>query len=120
MNAVIDEDLHRSFSKVLSSLRFSALDVRDHGLRGASDEKVFLFAQKRKAILCSADLGFANTLIYQVKRHCGIVILRYPNELSTDAINEDVSALLSKLTPNDYTGSLIILSPGKLRIRRKQ
>lgn len=120
MNTVIDEDLHRSFGKVLSSLGFSPLDVRDHGLRGAADESVFLFSQKNKAVLFSADLGFANTLIYQVKSHHGIVILRYPNELSTETINEDLRVLLSKLTPDDYSGSLIILSPGKLRIRRRQ
>lgn len=120
MNAVIDEDLHRSFGKVISSLGFSPLDVRDYSLRGAADEAVFLFSQKHKAVLFSADLGFASALIYQAKRHCGIVILRYPNELSTDAINEDVRILLSKLALDDYPGNLLILSPGKLRIRRKQ
>lgn len=35
MNAVIDEDLHRSFIKVLASLGFSLMDIRDTGLRGA-------------------------------------------------------------------------------------
>lgn len=120
MNAVIDEDLNRSLGTVLSALGFFPLDVRDHGLRGATDEEVFLFSQKRKAVLFSADLGFANALAYQVRSHHGIVILRYPNELSTIAINEDVRTLLSKLTTEDYPGSLIILSPGKLRIRRKQ
>lgn len=120
MNAVIDEDLNRSLGTVLSALGFFPLDVRDHGLRGATDEEVFLFSQKRKAVLFSADLGFSNTLIYQVKSHYGIIILRYPNELSTGVINDDVRELLSQLTHSDYMGSLIILSPGKLRIRRKQ
>lgn len=120
MNAVIDEDLHKSLSATLSLLGFNTLDVRDHGLRGATDEEVFLFSQKRKAVLFSADLGFSNTLLYQVKSHYGIVILRYLNELSTDAINGDVRVLLSQLTGDDYRGSLMILSPGKLRIRRKQ
>lgn len=120
MNAVIDEDLHRSFIKVLASLGFSLMDIRDTGLRGASDEAVFLFSQKHKAVLFSADLGSANTLVYRVASHYGIVILRYPNELSNVEINKDVAVLLSNLTTNDYPGSLIILSPGKLRIRRKQ
>lgn len=120
MNAVIDEDLHRSLGVVLSSIGISPLDIRDHGLQGATDEEIFLFSQKRKAVLFSADLGFSNTLIYHVKCHYGIVILRYPNELSTNTINDDVRVLLSQLTVDDYIGSLIILSPGKLRIRRKQ
>lgn len=49
MNAVIDEDLPRSFAIVLHSLGLTALDVRDHGLRGKSDEKVYKFAQKKES-----------------------------------------------------------------------
>ena len=33
MNAVIDEDLPRSFANVVSDLGFTPFDVRDHNLR---------------------------------------------------------------------------------------
>ena len=33
MNAVIDEDLHRSFGVILSELGFTIFDIRDHVLR---------------------------------------------------------------------------------------
>lgn len=59
MNAVTDEDLHRSLSGTLTSLNFKVLDTRDHGLRGKPDDKIFAFAQKKKAVLFSADLGFS-------------------------------------------------------------
>jgi predicted nuclease of predicted toxin-antitoxin system len=42
---VVDEDVPRSTSKILSSRGFKVLDVRDCGLRGKSDEEVFKFAQ---------------------------------------------------------------------------
>lgn len=118
MNAVIDEDLPRSFTAVLSALGFTSLDVRNHGLRGHSDEEIFAFAQKTKAVLFSADRGFSNILAFPPGTHHGIVVLRFPNEMSVNTINEAVKSLLENLAFTDYRGNLIILSPEKLRIRR--
>ena len=118
MKAVIDEDLHRSIGKTLSELGFDVFDVRDYGLRSHPDEEIFRFAQNKKAVLFSSDLGFSNTLRFPLGSHHGIVVLRFPNELSTTLINKQVKKLLKKLFSSDYTGNLIIVSPGKLRIRR--
>lgn len=118
MNAVIDEDLHRSLAIPLSTLGFKVFDIRDHGLRTKPDEEIFKFAQKKKAVLFSGDLGFSNTNVFSLGRHYGIVVLRFPNELSTEVINEEVKRLLKRASAEDYKGNLIILSPGKIRIKR--
>lgn len=118
MNAVIDEDLHRSLSIILASLGFKVFDVRDYGLRGEPDDKIFNFAQRKRAVLFSADLGFSNILRFPLGTHSGICILRFPNELSTQSINQEVKNLLKELMSEDYTGNLITLFPGKRRIRR--
>ena len=118
MKAVIDEDLPRSLGNVLTALGFSVFDIRDFGLRGSDDREVFAFSQKQKAVLFSGDLGFSNTLAFPLGKHCGICILRFPNEVSTRTIEEEVRKLLAKFSANDYHGNLVILSPGKLRIRR--
>lgn len=118
MNAVVDEDLPRSFATVLKALGFTVFDVRDHGLRGEPDEKVYLFAQKKKAVLFSGDLGFSNTLHFPLGTHSGICILRFANEISVSEINKMSKELLLKIDFEDYPGNLIILSPGKLRLRR--
>lgn len=118
MNAVIDEDLQRSLKNILSELGFTVYDIRDYGLRGHSDDKIFQFAQKRRAVLFSADLGFSNTLRFPLGIHNGIVVLRFPNELSTSSMNEMVKESLTQLELKDYNGNLLIVSPGKLRIRR--
>ena len=118
MNAVIDEDLPRSFATVLQTLGFTVFDVRDHGLRGEPDEKVYLFAQEKKAVLFSGDLGFSNILHFPLGIHFGICILRYANEISVSEINKMSKGLLLKVDFEDYRGNLIILSPGKLRLRR--
>ncbi len=118
MNAVIDEDLHRSLGKILASLGYRVFDIRDHHLRGSSDDKIFDFAQKQKAVLFTGDLGFSNIIRFPMGSHFGICILRFSNELSTNSINLQVKNLLNKVKPADYKGNLIILSPGKIRLRR--
>lgn len=120
MNAVIDEDLPRLFASKLTDLGFFVFDVRDHGLRGSSDDKVFLFAQQHKAVLFSADLGFSNILRFLLGSHHGICILRFPNEMHVTAVNKIVQSQLTKLSPSDYAGNLIIISPHALRIRRRK
>lgn len=119
MNAVIDEDLPRSLKNTLSLLGFLVMDIRDHNLRGASDDTVFLFAQTHKAILFSGDLGFANTLRFPLGTHAGIVILRFPNELSVKRMNEEVYTLLHKVKPTDFLKNLVIVSPGKIRVKKQ-
>ncbi|MBI2621167.1 MAG: DUF5615 family PIN-like protein [Candidatus Levybacteria bacterium] len=120
MNALIDEDLHKSLANVLSNLGFNVFDVRDHGLRGKADIEIFKFAKGNKAVLFSADLGFSNILNFPLGSHSGIVILRFPNELSTGYINKAVKSALSKLRKNDYSGNLIIISLSGIRIKRQK
>jgi len=93
-------------------------DIRDHGLRGKPDEEIFSFAQRQNAVLCSADLGFANTLSFPLGSHHGIIILRFPNEMATSTINNIVSALLPRISEEDTAGNLVIISPAGIRIRR--
>ena len=113
---LIDEDIPRSTAKELIKAGYQALDVRDIGLRGQSDDEIFAYAQKQKAILLSADLGFANTVRFPIGSHNGIIILRFPNEISTGALNQELLKSLSELKNEDIYGNLVIIEPGRVRI----
>jgi len=78
---VIDEDMHRSVSEVLTHLGHghTAIDIRDMEMRGESDEAIFRFAQKHKAALLSGDIGFARNVRFAKSEHYGIVVVRFPN-----------------------------------------
>lgn len=117
---VLDEDMHRSAARVLERLGHRVIDIRDRGLRGKSDDEIFRYAQRHKAVLLTGDLDFANTLRFAVGSHHGIVIARFPTELSTTRINAELAKSLRGLTDAELKGSLIVLSPGKVRIRRRQ
>ena len=116
---VIDEDMPRSTANVLKTRGYGVLDVRDCGLRGKSDEEVFKFAQREGAVILTGDLGFGNLLQFPIGSHCGIVIAHFPNETSTSELNSQIIKAFDNFDEIDFKGNLIILEPGKVRIRRK-
>lgn len=116
---IIDEDMPRSTAKVLRTEGYESLDVRDLGLRGESDDKIFQFAKDEKAVILTGDLGFGNLLHFPTGSHSGIVIAHFPNELSTSELNNQIIKAFKTLNEIDFKGNLIILEPGKIRIRRK-
>lgn len=115
---VVDEDMPRSTARALSAAGYRSLDVRDHGLRGASDDTVFRFAQENRAVLLTGDLGFGNPLRFSAAGHHGIVIARFPNELPNDQMNRAIVEYLLQIDEKDFDGSVVVLEPGRIRIRR--
>lgn len=116
---VINEDMPRSTAKHLTMLGYDAKDVRDVGLRGAKDDEVFAFTQINEAALITGDLGFGNILRFPIGSHHGIVIAHFPNEVSTYEINSELEARLYEIEESSFKGSLIIIEPRKVRIRKK-
>lgn len=115
---VVDEDISRLTSKVLEQSDYTVLDIRDYNLRGSNDDIIFKFAQDNSAVLLTGDLGFANILKFPLNSHYGIVVLHFPNEMSTSRINQILIASLSSLSEEDYPGNLIIIEPDRIRIKR--
>lgn len=118
MRVVIDEDLSRSFGRELTKIGYEVKDVRDEGCRGCRDEEIYQFALDYQATLFTGDLGFGNILKFPLRVHYGIVIIHFPNEISNEEVNRQVIAQLQTLSERDFIGNLVILEPGKMRIRR--
>lgn len=116
--AVVDEDLPRIIDEVLGSLGWEVKDVRDIGSRGENDQEIIAFAQKSRAVLFSGDWGFANILEFPPQDYYGIVILHFPNELSTNFMAQESKMALSKIPLESFKKNLIIIEPGKIRIRK--
>jgi len=116
---LVDEDMPRSTALILRDKGYDVMDVRDCGLRGKGDKEVFAFAQQNGAVLITGDMGFSNITHFRIGSHAGIVIAHYPNEMSPAEINKQIIEAFDHLTESDFKGNLIILDPGKIRIRRK-
>ena len=116
---LIDEDMPRSTAGALKGRGYEVKDIRDYGLRGADDEKVYQFAQSNQAVLITGDMGFGNILHFPIGRHFGIVIVHFPNEMTTHEINRQLVDRFREFTEDDFKGNLIIIEPGKVRIRKE-
>jgi predicted nuclease of predicted toxin-antitoxin system len=115
---LVDEDMPRSTARVLQHAGYAAADVRDVGLAGRSDTDVFDYAQSQRAILVSADLGFANLLTYPLGSHAGIVVTRTPSALSIHRLQMLLVNALRSLDGSDLSGTLVIVEVGRTRVRR--
>ena len=116
---VIDEDMPRSTGAVLKKHGYDVKDIRDYGLRGVEDEKIYEFAQSEEAVILTGDKGFGSILRFPLGKHFGIVIVHFLNEMSTIEVNHYLLERLNDLCENDFKGNLIIVEPRKIRIRRK-
>jgi predicted nuclease of predicted toxin-antitoxin system len=113
-----DEDVPMSTVEMLRREGFEVLDVREVGLRGKTDDEVFDFAQQEQAVILTGDVGFGNLLRYPLGTHAGIIVVHYPNEMSCSAINGEIRAACAALTEAEMKGALMILEPGRIRLRR--
>ncbi len=95
------------------------MDIRDYGLRGAENEKIYDFPQREKGIILTGDKGFGNLLLFPLGSHFGIVVADFPNEIPAMEINRFIIEQFEALTEDDFKGNLIIIEPEKIRIRRK-
>jgi len=115
---LVDEDLPRSLARVLRSAGHDALDVRDIGLRGCPDQEVFRAAQDRDAVLVSGDRGFANIITHPPGSHAGVVVAHFPNEIPTNTLNTQILSAVQSLEEMEISGNLVMIEPGRIRIRR--
>ena len=115
---LVDEDLPRSTVKSLIEAGYAAVDVRDCGLRGKTDEEIFKYAQEVDAIVLTGDRGFGSIIRFPPGSYLGIVVANFPNEMSTSELNTRIAMALSSLSVDDLLGNLVIIDTKKIRIRR--
>lgn len=117
MRLVRDEDIPRAFAETFQEIGFEVIDIRDEGLRGASDDAVFDFAVKQGAILVTGDLGIANPFRFDLRRLAGIIVNRLSQTLSLAERRRELKRLLTSIDANLFLDHITILEAGKIRRR---
>ncbi len=115
---LVDEDLPRSTAGVLRRAGYEAEDVRDVGLLGADDHRVFAYAQTHHAAIITTDTDFANVLRFAPGTASGIIVMRVPSELLTSSVNAELLRALREIAHEDLRGLLVIVEVGRVRPRR--
>jgi predicted nuclease of predicted toxin-antitoxin system len=116
---LVDEDLPRSLAPALAAAGFSAEDIRDHSLRGRPDDDVLRYAFAHGFAILSGDVGFGSIVRFPLGTHHGIIVARFPNDMPVRSLNEAIIAGLHGLTDDEIAGSLVVIEPGRVRLRRQ-
>lgn len=115
---LIDENLPETIGKVFTDRGFQVESVKSlPQLHGQPDEVIFNYAVEQQAIIVTRDLDFANPLRFDLRNLLGIIILRFPNEISMTKMIQEVKNLFIDFAETDFH-ALIIASPGSIRKRR--
>jgi hypothetical protein len=73
----------------------------------------------RGLALLTGDVGFSNLLHFPLGTHSGIIVARLPNELPAPRVNQGILEALGALGEEEIRGNLVIIEPGRIRLRRK-
>jgi hypothetical protein len=121
MKFLIDEDLPRSTCDLVRRYGHECIDVRDVGLRGATDSQIARYAQEKGFCLLTGDFDFSDIRNYPPSEYSGLIVLGLPRDatalfilvLIEDFLRQE--NLLSQLS-----GKLAIVEPGRIRIRKER
>jgi predicted nuclease of predicted toxin-antitoxin system len=113
---LIDESLPRAIGRALVAAGHDVTDVRDVGLRGASDDEVMARAISEARAVVAGDTDFANTLRFPLGSHAGIVVLRLPNEWDPTTRATRAAAAITEALQTQIAGVLIIVDPARIRV----
>lgn len=115
---LIDENTTASIGILFEEKGFEVEHVRAiKELRGQSDEVIFNYAAKKEADIVTRDLGFTKPGRFDLSRLAGMVVLRFPNEISVKTVNQEVERLIAGMEEKDFYKKIIVVEPGSIRSR---
>ncbi len=114
---LVDENTSRTLVSALRNAGYLAEHIYDAGLQGHPDTDVYVYAQAHQQTIITIDLDFANITQYPPP-HFGIIVLRLPNSMSNAELIREVQNGLNVLAEQNLANTLIIVEPGRIRVRR--
>ena len=112
---LVDESLPRAVTRTLASMGHDTVDVRDAGLRGATDDAIARTASVEGRIVVAGDTDFANALRFPPGTHPGIIVLRLPNAWTSRERAERLTAALDPTLVEELSGAIVIIEPSRVR-----
>ena len=116
LKVLVDENLPRRLAAFLKANGFETKDVRDVGLKGASDRNILAWAAQHEFLILTGDVGFASVKRFP-PNHFGIMVLRGCKDLTLERTMEVVLQCLRAISKEELQGKIFICEPGRVRIR---
>jgi predicted nuclease of predicted toxin-antitoxin system len=113
----VDEDLPRQVTEVLIARGHDTATVVEQGWQGSPDNILWSLIQNERRWLVTADKGFADLRRYPPGCHCGVILLRVPEE-GRRAYTELAARTLDRVDLDRLGGAVVVATSRGVRIRR--
>jgi predicted nuclease of predicted toxin-antitoxin system len=115
---LVDASLPRSAAVRLRQLGHDADDVRDLGLRSATDDVIAAHSARERLTLLTRDFDFADIRNYPPADYPGIVVLQLPDDATASQVVKLLEAFVAQeALLQRLGGRLAIVEPGRVRFR---
>jgi predicted nuclease of predicted toxin-antitoxin system len=115
MKIKLDENLGQRGAEILRGGGCDVATVVAQDLCSTSDTTLIEVCRAEGRVLVSLDKDFANTLRFRPSRHAGIVVLRLPEPLRREDIENALQRVLALATSRSPVGRLWIVDDRRIR-----
>lgn len=118
LHFLVDASLPGAVAGLIRAYGHSATDVRDIGLRTATDDEIAAHARANGMALISGDVDFGDTVRYPPADYSGLVVVRPPRQATRTIILTLIEQLLNM--PDilaALAGHVVVVEPGRVRVR---
>lgn len=116
MKFKLDENIGRRGLDLLQAAGHDVVTVRDQGLGGATDERLFQVCAGEGRALITLDHDFGQVTRFPPEQSAGVVVLEVGPRASVPAILGRLRDFLAVLETRSVADSLWIIEPGRVRI----
>lgn len=111
----LDENLGVRGSTILRDAGWDVATVLDEELCATDDRTLIEVCRAERRILVTLDKDFSNALRYPPARYSGIVVLRLPEPLRRESIEDALRRLVSASSQRSLVGRLWIVDERRIR-----
>lgn len=113
----LDEDLPVTLTDLLNAAGYEASRVFVQGMGGWKDDPLWEAIQIEGRLFVTADKGFGDIRRYPPGTHAGVLVLR-PDEDGIRPLLELASRVIAHYRLDDLMGTITVVTPRGVRIRR--
>lgn len=116
MKFKLDENFGIRTQQVFRAEGHDVQTVRDEGLQGCADDRLYKIICAEQRCLITLDLDFSNVVRFPPSKSSGIVVIRVPQNPSLSLLEQLIRQFLKTLKAMSVEKKLWIVETGRVRI----